>query len=123
MSHPALDLLPGALLRRVLPYLIGAAVLIGAILWLRADAYADGERAEEARWEEAGERFEEAADQAETEADRESAARAAAEFERVKQQKEKIDAATNEGSSPFDAIFGTDGVPGEAAPSGRPDPG
>lgn len=99
------------------------ALLVGALLWLRHDAYQDGEAANEAKWIAAGETFEQAAEEAQTAADAASAARAAREFERVREEKEKIDAATAQGTSPLDVLFGSDSLPGEAGGGAAPDPG
>lgn len=82
------------------------ALLVGALLWLRHDAYQDGVADTDARWEEAGRVLEEQVEEAQTEADAASADRAAEEFERVKDEKEKLDAAAAQGTSPFDVLFG-----------------
>lgn len=83
-----------------------AAALVGAVWWLRADAYRDGEAANDARWKAAGERLKSQARIAAGRADQASAERVAAEADRVAQEKEKIDAAQAQGDSPLDILFG-----------------
>ncbi|MBS67287.1 MAG: hypothetical protein Tp170SUR191951_86 [Prokaryotic dsDNA virus sp.] len=87
-------------------YLTVIGLLIGAIVWMRADAYNDGAAANEAAWQEAGQRLKEQVAEAATIADQQSAERTAIEFKRVETEKEKLDAAAEDGSSPFDVLFG-----------------
>lgn len=86
----------------------GTAILLvlGAIWWLRADAYSDGVGDTDAKWEEAGRRLEAQAIEAAKAADSKSDERAAVEFERVQSEKEKLDAASASGGSPWDVMFG-----------------
>lgn len=80
--------------------------LLGAIWWLRADAYSDGVKATDAKWERASALLVEKAAKAGQAADQAAAERSADEFERVQQEKEKLDAARDSGSSPWDVMFG-----------------
>ena len=86
-------------------YGLVALAVVGALWWLRHDAYNDGERAENARWEaaldEAEEQAETAADQADVLADTREEEFA----ETVKEEKERIDAAVEAGTDPFDVLF------------------
>lgn len=86
----------------------GTAILLvlGAIWWLRADAYSDGVAATDAKWEEAGRRLEQQAAEAAAAADDRADDRQAQEFDRVQQEKEKLDAASASGGSPWDVLFG-----------------
>lgn len=87
-------------------YLFVLALIGGAIWWLRADAYSDGVTATDAKWVEAGEKLKQRAAQAQGAASAASNSRTAIEVERVREEKEKIDAAEAQGSSPFDVLFG-----------------
>lgn len=80
--------------------------LVGAVWWLRADAYSDGVKATDAKWVAAGEKLKRQAVEAQSAANAASATRTAAEVERVREEKEKIDAAEASGSSPLDVLFG-----------------
>lgn len=87
-------------------YAFIGALLIGALLWLRADAYSDGAAATDAKWVAAGERLKNQAAGAAAAAGKESDVRVAAEVERVRDEKEKLDEAESQGSSPLDVLFG-----------------
>lgn len=82
------------------------ALLAGAILWLRADAYSDAVKATDAKWVEAGEKLKQRAAQAQGAASAASVSRTAVEVERVREEKEKLDEAEAKGSSPLDVLFG-----------------
>jgi hypothetical protein len=90
----------------LLTYGLIALALIGAIWWLRADAYSDGVSATDAKWVAAGEKLKQQAEQAAGAANAASATRTAAEVERVREEKEKLDEAEAAGSSPLDVLFG-----------------
>lgn len=99
-----------ALGEKLAPFIawIGLALLIlGALWWLRHDAYQDGVSATDAKWEEAGRKLEAQAKKAEQSADAESVKRVQENNERLKEEKEKLDEAEAEGSSPFDVLFGS----------------
>lgn len=86
----------------------GAVIAIALSIWAYGNArYNAGVTDTDAKWDEAGERLARQAETARSEADAASAGRAAEEFERVKDEKEKIDAATDSGSSPLDVLFGS----------------
>lgn len=87
-------------------YAFVIALLAGAILWLRADAYGDGVAATDKKWIEAGEKLKQQAAQAQGAASAASVSRTAIEVERVREEKEKLDAAEAQGSSPLDVLFG-----------------
>lgn len=79
----------------------------GAILWLRADAYSDGVAKTDQKWEAAGEKLKQQAAQAQGAASAASMSRTAIEVDRVQAEKEKLDAAEAQGSSPLDVLFGS----------------
>ncbi len=90
-------------------YLIafGALIAFALLIWAYGNARENaGVEKTDAKWEAAGERLAEEAKQAASSADRAAADRAASEFERVKQEKERLDEATDAGSSPWDVMFG-----------------
>lgn len=93
------------LLAKIIPWVVGVLLLLGALWWLRSDAYADGVRDTNASWEKA---FHKADQQAAAAAGNASAAaleRAKAHDDRVREEKDKIDDAKAKGSSPLDALF------------------
>lgn len=90
----------------LLAYGVVIAALVGAIWWLRADAYSDGVTATDAKWEEAGRRLEQQAREAAGKADAASVQRVEQNNARVAQEKEKLDEAEAAGSSPLDVLFG-----------------
>lgn len=90
-------------------YLVAAGALIALVLLIWAYGNArenNGVDKTDAKWEAAGEALAEKAATSAIEADRAAADRAADEFERVKQEKERLDEATDAGSSPWDVMFG-----------------
>ncbi|APZ81837.1 hypothetical protein vBEliSR6L_72 [Erythrobacter phage vB_EliS_R6L] len=91
----------------LLAYALVIAVLVGAIWWLRADAYSDGEAANDAKWVAAGEEAERQAREAAGRASAASVKRVEQNNARVAQEKEKLDAAEASGSSPLDVLFGS----------------
>lgn len=93
---------------RIAPFLAYGfvlALLAGGLLWLRADAYSDGEKAEKVRWEQALREAEDKARAAAKHADKAADARQADYAEQVRDEKEKIDAAIEAGTDPFDVLF------------------
>lgn len=82
-------------------------LLVGALWWLRADAYSDGVRDTDDKWEEAGRLLAEQAEQAAGKADEASADRVADYQEQLAEEKEKLDEADAAGTSPLDVLFGT----------------
>lgn len=90
----------------LLAYGVIILALVGAVWWLRADAYSDGERATDAKWVAAGEKLERQAAEAAGKANAASAERIEQNNERVAQEKEKLDEAEAAGSSPLDVLFG-----------------
>lgn len=91
-------------------YAIGIA-LAALALWLLLDAYGDsryreGKKDEAAAWQAASDKLLAKAAEAETEADKRDAARAADYAAEVAEEKERIDHAIQEGSSPMDVLFG-----------------
>lgn len=92
-----------------LKYLIAGGALIALLIAIWAwgnSRYNAGVDATDAKWEEAGKRLAEQAEAAAGAANEASAERTAEEFERVQDEKEKLDAATESGSSPLDVLFG-----------------
>lgn len=91
-------------------FIIGGALLILAF-YLALDAYGDsryeaGEKAADAKWEEAERRLLKQAAQAGSEADKKAAARAVEFAAKVEEEKARLDQAAAEGSSPLDVLFG-----------------
>ena len=89
---------------------LGAVLLILAF-YFTLDAYGDsryreGKAAADKAWQEASDRLIDKAAKAGTKADTKAAARAADFAAKQEDEKEKIDAAVKEGSSPLDALFG-----------------
>lgn len=95
----------GEQLAKILSPVIIAIAAAAALLWLRADAYGDGKRDENARWEAAIEavnaRAKESADQADDAAD----GREDDFTQRVREERERIDDAIEQGGDPFDVLF------------------
>lgn len=88
-----------------------AGVMALLAFYLALDAYGDsryreGKSAADKAWQEASNRLIDKAAKAGTKADTKAAARAADYAAKVEDEKEKIDAAVKEGSSPLDALFG-----------------
>lgn len=90
---------------------VGALVLVGLLWWAIASygarQYQAGVDATDAKWEEASRRLQEQAAQSATRAD-DNAAKRLEEFQtQVQEEQEAIDAATQNGSSVFDVMFGS----------------
>lgn len=88
-------------------YLFVIGALVAAVLWLRADAYSDGVKATDDKWVAAGEKLKQQAAAAQGAASAASISRTAIEVDRVQKEKEKLDAAEAQGSSPLDVLFGS----------------
>lgn len=91
---------------------LGAVLLIVAFYML-LDAYGDarfdaGKAKADAEWQAAQDKLIAEAAKAGTEADRAAAGRAADYAAKVADEKERIDKAVEEGSSPIDVLFGTE---------------
>ena len=87
-------------------YLSVLVLLVCAVLVLRWDAYRDGVRDTDDRWEQAGRRLEEQARRAAGAADAASVHRVEQDNARIAQEKEKLDEAEAAGTSPLDVLFG-----------------
>lgn len=92
---------------------VGIPLLILAAFYLTLDAYGDsrydaGKSKADAEWKLASDRLIQKSQNAGTKADTASAARQADFAAKVEDEKEKVDAAVAEGSSPLDVLFGTD---------------
>jgi hypothetical protein len=92
---------------------LGGALLLLA-LYIALDQYGDrrfseGKAQADAEWQEASNRLIEKAQAGATKADKAAAARAADHAAKLEDEKEKVDAALDEGSSPFDVLFDADG--------------
>jgi hypothetical protein len=90
---------------------IAIPLLILAAFYLSLDAYGDsryreGQSDADKAWQEASDRLIAKSQKAATKADTAAAARAADYAARVEEEKEKIDEAIAEGSSPLDVLFG-----------------
>lgn len=83
----------------------GAIALIAAVLWFGHSRYQAGVADTDAKWEAAAEKLAEQARQSADAATRREATRIEAHAAQVAAEKEKIDAAIAEGSSPLDALF------------------
>ena len=93
-------------------FLIGGAVLLLAFYFM-LDAYGDsrfreGKQTADAAWEAAHNKLIQDAANARGKADANAAARQAEFAAKVEDEKEKIDAAIADGSSPFDVMFGAE---------------
>ncbi len=100
-----------ALVPRWAWFLVGGLALFVALM-LALDSYGDrrfaeGERVADAKWKAASDNLVEKAAKATTKADKQAAARVADYAAKVEDEKEKIDAAIADGSSPLDALFGS----------------
>lgn len=93
--------------------LIPILLVLGLLWWLRNDAYNDAVKDTDAKWELAIKEAERAAVKAATSASEKQAVRQANFAEEVKAEKEKIDVAVAEGSSPLDVLFPSQSVPEE----------
>lgn len=91
---------------------IGLAVVMAALaFYLLLDAYGDsryreGKSAADKAWQQASDKLIQDAAKAGAKADTKAAARAADFAAKQEDEKQRIDAAVKDGSSPFDAIFG-----------------
>lgn len=89
---------------------LGGVLLLLAFYWALDSygdrKYAEGKDAADKAWIAASDKLIKKAQAAGTEADRKAAARAADHAAKVEDEKEKIDAAVKEGSSPLDVLFG-----------------
>lgn len=90
------------------------AVLLLVAFYFALDAYGDarydkGKADADAAWIEAGEKLKAKAAESGKKADVKAAERQAEHDAQVQAEKEKIDEALAEGSSPLDVLFGTDG--------------
>lgn len=79
---------------------------LAALWWVRHDAYRDGVRATDAKWEAASAALQKRALEASNNASSKSDARAADYLEKVEQVKDKLDEAQQNGSSSLDVLFG-----------------
>lgn len=91
---------------------VAIPLLILAAFYLTLDAYGDsrfdaGKAKADAEWQEAHDRLIEQARRAGQKADQTAAAQAADYAAKVEDEKERIDEAVKEGSSPIDVLFGT----------------
>lgn len=83
-----------------------ALALVAAVWAIHRDGYKDGKADADRAWQEASDRTIEKAAKAGAKADKAAAARAADYAAKVEDEKERIDAAVENGSSPFDELFG-----------------
>jgi hypothetical protein len=93
---------------------VAVPLLILLAFYLVLDAYGDsreqaGKDKADAAWIEAGRRLEQKAADAGAKADEKAGHREAEHQAELQKEKEKVDAAMAEGSSPLDVLFGTDG--------------
>jgi hypothetical protein len=91
-------------------YVILALLFVGALWWMRADAYADGERDTDAKWKLASAKLEQQAARAAGSADAPAAVRAEQFTQQVTVEKEKLDEAQRNGTSQLDVLFGPSGL-------------
>jgi hypothetical protein len=94
-------------------YAIAAGIMLGLFYWALDSygdrKYAEGKQDEAAAWQAASNKLIAKSQKAETKADKNAAARQADFAAKVEDEKEKIDAAVAEGSSPLDVLFGSNG--------------
>lgn len=98
---------------QVVGYVVVPLLLLAAF-YLLLDAYGDsryraGEQSADARWEAAGRKLERQAAQSAGRAGAASAARVLDFNAKVAEEKERLDAAAVDGSSPLDVLFGNSG--------------
>ena len=91
-------------------WVIAAALLLLAIWWMRTSAYSAGVSDTDAKWKAASEEVEKQAEVATARADSAAEVRAVEHVQQVEKEKEKIDEAIREGSSPLDVLFGGNGM-------------
>lgn len=101
-------------LAKVVGYVLVPLLILGAF-YLALDAYGDsrfreGRKAENAAWQAAQDKLLKDAAQSAAIADRQDLARKIEHSAQVQEEKEKIDEAIANGSSPFDVLFPSDGV-------------
>jgi hypothetical protein len=89
----------------LLVYATMIAAVVGALVWFRNDAIADGRAIERDVWEQAIARAEAQADEVAGEVEDERKERASDWADRVREEKEKVDEAIKSGVDPFDAVF------------------
>lgn len=80
--------------------------VLAALWWLRHDAYRDGERAADAKWEAASAALQKRVIKSSSEATIKSDARVIEQMKRVEEVKEKLDEADRTGASSLDVLFG-----------------
>lgn len=86
-------------------YLSIVIIIIAALWWLRHDAYRDGIADNDAKWQAAEKALRAKKDKVEAKANAKQKQRETQYFEAVKQEKEKIDDAIDNGDSSFDIMF------------------
>lgn len=106
-------MIPGFTVPRWAWVALGAILLVLAF-YLMLDAYGDsryreGKKDADKAWQDASNKLIQKSQDAGTKADRAAAARQADFAAKVEDEKEKIDAAVAQGSSPLDVLFNSDG--------------
>lgn len=104
-----LSRLVGQKLAPLASYLLVFALIGGALWWMHHAAYRKGRADENAAWEQAIAKADQQSARAAAGAEQGAVARQASETERVKAEKEKIDAAASKGDDPFDVLFASSG--------------
>lgn len=100
----------GARAAKIGAYALMALALVAALLWWGHTKYQAGVRDTDAKWEAASAKLERQAEKAEDRADAKAAERVEEFTEKVAAEKEKLDEAERNGSSPLDVLFGPGGV-------------
>lgn len=103
---PLMAKIVGERLAPLATYLVAAILVVGALYWLRSDAYADGQRAEADRWREAARQLERKTEAARQAADQASGKRVDEYSRELEKEKGLIDEADAANQSPFDVLFG-----------------
>ncbi|MEL7447501.1 MAG: hypothetical protein AAGK02_17145 [Pseudomonadota bacterium] len=98
----------GALPAKIVSWGLVGALAVGLLWWIRHDAYADGVRVENQRWEEALDKVREEAEELGEDVAMDAEERAEEFEEKVLEEKEKLDEAAEAGTDPFDVLFGTE---------------
>jgi hypothetical protein len=106
--------LVGERFARPFVFIIGLLLVIGAF-YIALDAYGDsrfreGRAVENKAWKDAQDRLLKQAAESATAADKKALAATVEHAAKVEEEKEKVDAAIADGSSPFDVLFGADSV-------------
>jgi len=89
----------------LLAWVIPILVVLGAIWWLRADAYSDGVKASDIKWEKALKKAEDDLRKGASKASEASEVRKEGFRDKVTREAKEMEDAESKGASPFDVLF------------------